>query len=86
VPLLTPATSPEVETTVAMAGAVLLHVPPPTPSARVSVEPTQILPVPVIAVGTGFTVSTCLILQPALIVYVTVSVPGTSPVNVAGGV
>ena len=67
-PLLMPVTSPEVDTTVAMAGDVLLQVPPPTPSARVSVEPTQILPVPVIAVGTGFIVNTCLILQPVPIV------------------
>lgn len=85
VPLLMPVTRPEVETTVATVGVILLQAPPPTPSLSVRVEPTQILPAPVIAVGTGFTVITTVTLQPVPIVYLIVSVPGRMPVNVPAG-
>ena len=59
-PGVTPVTTPVEELTVAAAGLLLLHVPPVVVQARVVVDPTDTLVVPVMAatVGTGFTVTT----------------------------
>ena len=50
VPADTPVTTPVNDPTLAIAGALLLHVPPVVASVRVSVVPTQMLVVPTIGV------------------------------------
>lgn len=56
VPELIPVTTPDAFT-VALAGVELLHVPPGTPLESVMVLPGHTLPGPVMAVGTGSTVT-----------------------------
>ena len=56
VPADTPVTTPDAEPTVAMAGVLLLQVPPVVTSVRGVVNPTQTEWEPAIAAGAGFTV------------------------------
>lgn len=81
-PFETPVTTPEVPT-VARAVLLLLHVPPP-PSESVMLAPTQTLLGPVIAEGSGLTVSTLVAIQPVpevkVIIVVPRATPDTSPV------
>ena len=55
-PALTPVTTPVVGCTVATAGVPELHVPPDTELLSVVVPPMQIVAVPLMAAGMGFTV------------------------------
>jgi hypothetical protein len=57
VPALTPVTTPPEAVTVAVPVLPLLHAPPPDASLRSVVRPMQMLAVPVMGSGTGFTVS-----------------------------
>jgi hypothetical protein len=54
---------------------LLLHVPPAGVLASVVVSPVQTPPPPVMAPGSGLTVTTAVDLQPELMVYVIVAVP-----------
>ena len=54
-PAVTPVTIPEVPTVALV--LLLLHVPPPVLFANAVVEPTQTVKVPVVATGTGWTVT-----------------------------
>lgn len=56
VPAAIPFTSPVAEPTVAMAGLLLLHVPPGDALLKVVVKPAQILIVPAMPEGSGLTV------------------------------
>ena len=56
VPANTPATTPVPDPIAALAGALLIHVPPDVPSVSVAVAPAQIAGLPAIAAGIGFTV------------------------------
>jgi hypothetical protein len=61
----TPVTRPEVSPTVASVVAPLLQVPPGVASYRTVVNPTHTLIVPVMAAGSGFTVTVAVAMQPA---------------------
>jgi hypothetical protein len=63
VPTPMPVTTPDV-LMVPTARLLLLHVPPPVAFASEVVEPTQIVRLPVIAVGDGLTVTTAVAEQP----------------------
>ncbi len=63
VPVATPVTTPEADT-VAIAGTVLLHMPPGVALDNVSEPPTQTLPLPVMGDGPAFTVTTMVAVQP----------------------
>jgi hypothetical protein len=78
VPAETPVTIPVVAPTVALALPVL-QVPPPA-SFRVVVVPGHTTSDPVIAPGSGFTVTTAVIEHPVGAVYVIVVVPASTPV------
>jgi hypothetical protein len=67
--------------TVAIAILLLLQVPPVVPSLNVVVKPTQTDAIPVIAAGTGFTVTTAVCLQPVDNVQVIVDVPELTPLT-----
>jgi hypothetical protein len=58
VPPATPVTTPVVDTTVAIVVVPLVQVPPLVASVNVVVSPWQTLVVPLMAVGSGFTVTT----------------------------
>lgn len=58
VPAATPVTMPVDDPMVAMAGLLLLHVPPVVASVKVDVPPTVVVVVPVMTAGMGFTVTT----------------------------
>ena len=60
VPAEIPVTSPVTEFTDASVASLVLQVPPPA-SVSVEVSPTQALAVPMIEVGSGFTVTTAVI-------------------------
>ena len=80
VPALRPVTTPAVDT-VPTAGVLLLHVPPVVVLVSVVVPFTQMLVIPVITAGNGFTVSTAVLRQPLVRLYVIVDVPpGAIPV------
>lgn len=64
VPAVTPATVPVDEPTVATAGLLLLHEPPPVLLNKVEVDPTHVLVVPVIAGGFGLTETDAVAIQP----------------------
>lgn len=80
VPAVTPVTTPPA-LTVAMAVLLLLHGQPGVASFSVVVAPWHINVVPVIATGSGVTVTTAYALQPAGVVYVIVDVPVATPVT-----
>ena len=58
VPPAIPVTTPVLEPIVATPPELLVQVPPPVASVNVVVSPTQTFVVPVIATGSGFTVTT----------------------------
>jgi hypothetical protein len=58
VPMLMPLTIPVVGPTVAIAGALLVYIPPVVALPNVLEDPIHILKAPVIADGSGFTVAT----------------------------
>jgi hypothetical protein len=64
VPVATPVTTPVLDATVATAVFELVQVPPVVVLARVVVDPTQVVAVPVIAFGLGLTETTAVCLQP----------------------
>ena len=64
VPASTPVTTPLPDPTVATATLLLLHVPPGTASAKLDVKPWQTLIVPVIAEGSGLTITTAVVVHP----------------------
>ena len=67
VPTVPPFTIPVADPIVALV-LLLVHVPPPVASLNVVVSPKHTLRSPSIAVGTGFTVTTAVALQPVPIV------------------
>ena len=58
-----------------------LHVPPVVPELNVELLPTQSKVTPVIVAGSGFTVTTWMLLQPYAMAYVTIVVPADTPVT-----
>lgn len=83
VPAITPVTTPDIEPTVAIVGAPLLHVPPVTASLSVVVAPAHMLALPVITDG-GITDNVVVVVHPVanpqIIVTVPAEVPYTTPV------
>ena len=79
VPGAKPVTIPVRLPTVAMAGMLLLHV-PPTPSLRVIVVPLHSCDGPAIGPGTGFTVNVLVAVQPEGNAYDITVVPSVKPV------
>ena len=77
-----PLTRPVPKPTVAIAGRLLVHVPPGTGWLNDDVIPSHALSVPTIATGAGVTVTTIVDVQPALNAYVIVVVPGLMPVTI----
>ena len=74
-------TIPESVPIVATSVLLLLHVPPAVPSLRILVSPEQIVVLPVIARGSGFTVTDIDRLQPVGSISVIVALPpGANPV------
>ena len=74
-------TIPEEEPTVPTAILLLLHMPPVLVSLKAEVDPEQILVVPVIAPGNGFTVSEYIEKQPPAISWKVIAVvPADTPV------
>lgn len=69
-------TSPEPRPIVAIAGVLLVHVPPGVVCVSVEVSPSHAESVPPIGAGAGVTVTTLLEVQPAVSEYVMVAVPG----------
>ena len=63
-PVLTPDTTPDVELTLAVPDALLVHVPPVGVELNVVVEPIHTTAVPVIAVGEALTVTVAADSQP----------------------
>jgi hypothetical protein len=63
VPAVTPVTTPPA-VMVATAGVALLHVPPAVTLLKVVVEPMQTLVVPVMAAGSGLTVTVVVTAHP----------------------
>ena len=78
-PAAIPVTVPS-EPTVALAVLLLLHVPPAVASVRLTVKPTHIGALPVIAV-IGLTVTTTVFWQLAPVIYVINAVPPLTPVT-----
>ena len=66
VPAVTPVTTPELKTIVAVAVLLLLHVPPVVAFENTAVEPIQTVPGPVLVAGAAFIVTTALRIQPVL--------------------
>ena len=61
---------------------LLAHVPPAVASLKVLVAPVQALGVPLIALGDVFTVTTVVVLQLPVVVYVMVVVPAATGVTI----
>ncbi len=80
-PLVRPVTTPEADPTTAIAGLLLLHVPPVGEELNVVEVPSQMANVPVMALGAVFTVTTLVAKQPPASVYVIVAVPAVPPVT-----
>jgi hypothetical protein len=81
VPAATPVTTPSVST-VPIAMSLLLHVPPVVIVANVVVLPRHTVDAPVIVAGNWFTVTSLVISQPELILYVIVAIPSETPVHI----
>ena len=77
--VIMPDTIPDAEPTLAMAGALLDHVPPATASLNVVVRPEHTDVIPVIAAGNTFTVTVRIAMQPSPSVYDMVAVPAVIP-------
>lgn len=80
-PPVTPVTIPVDEPTVAIAVLLLAHVPPPA-SLRVVVLPAHTVATPVIAPGSGLTVTVVIRMQPVGNVYVIGALPADIPVTI----
>ena len=80
VPGVTPPTVPVVVTVAAPVIFVAVQVPEGVALANNVVPPWQTMPVPVIAVGTGFTVATLTVWQPVDNLYVIFALPAMLPV------
>lgn len=80
-PGVMPVTRPVLGNTVAIAGALLLQLPPGVGSVSVVVNPTQMLDKPLITPGRGFTVTIAVAEQPVGSVYEIVTVPAATPVT-----
>ena len=72
---MVPVTLPEAST-VAMAGSLLLQLPPGLVVPRATVAPSHTADGPVMGAGSAYTVTTCVVLQPEGSVYVMVAVSG----------
>lgn len=79
-PAATPVTTPVDEPIVATVTLLLAHVPPVLALLSVVVAPVHTDVVPVIAAGSGFTVTTIDLAQPVPSVYIMVDVPVVSAV------
>lgn len=66
VPAAAPVTTPDVELTLAVPDALLVHTPPVGEEDKVVVDPTQTVAVPDIAPGVVFTVTTAVTKHPLL--------------------
>jgi hypothetical protein len=75
----TPFTTPDEEPTEAVAGVLLLHVPPVVILVSVMDEPRHTLPGPEIAAGNGLMVTMADVLQPVPRVYSIAAVPAATP-------
>ena len=78
VPAVAPVITPVAEPMVAVPVVLLLHVPPVVASVSAIVEPEHTLKPadgPRMLVGTGFTVTVVVAVQPTVVVYVTTDVP-----------
>ena len=64
-PNVLPVTTPEDEPMDAIAGSLLVHIPPDTPSVSVVVNPRPTALMPEMAVGSGVTVTMVVTKQPA---------------------
>ena len=80
VPGVTPVTTPLPGTMVATRGSPLLQVPPALASLKFVVAPTQTELLPVIAAGSGFTVSVADVAHPVVSLYPMITVPAATPV------
>ena len=76
-----PVAIPVAEPIVATATFADAHMPPEVASLSVVVPPLHITVVPVMGAGLGLTVMVVLVVQPAVEVYMIVTVPGVRPVN-----
>lgn len=82
VPAVVPVITPVVLPMVAMAGLLLVHIPPTVALVRVVVCPLHTAPAPVIAPGVALTVMLFVAVQPVVgIVYVMVAVPAVMPLT-----
>ncbi len=79
VPAATPDTTPDVEFTLAVPEALLVHTPPVGDEDNVVVDPVHTESVPEIAEGAALTVTTLVAKQPPAKVYVIVAVPVATP-------
>ena len=75
VPCTAPVTTPVLTPTVAIAVDAAVHVPPGSVSLNAVVEDVHTVGVPIIAAGSGFTVTTLNAIHPVGSVYVIVAVP-----------
>jgi hypothetical protein len=82
IPASNPVTIPVPDPTLAVAGSLLLHVPPLVKSASVTVLPTHSEVPPVIPAGAAFTVIALYIRQPVPSEYVIVTVPAAIPLTI----
>jgi hypothetical protein len=82
VPVATPVTTPVELFIVAVAGVLLLHVPPGVVVVNATVALTHEIEAPVIAAGVWFTVTTELAGVPHPLEYEMVAVPGAMPVTI----
>jgi hypothetical protein len=82
VPDDTPYTIPELVPTVATLVVLLLHMPPPVVLLSVVLLPTHTVDEPVIAAGSGLTVTTSVAKHPVDTVYVIVDVPKPTLVTI----
>jgi hypothetical protein len=64
IPVATPVTTPVAASTVAIAGVLLVQVPPVGVLDNVRVPPTHAVAVPAIAVGKALTVTVAVVIQP----------------------
>jgi hypothetical protein len=64
VPADNPVIKPVIESAQAIVVSLLFHIPPPIPSYNTPNEPAQIPVLPVIGVGTGFTLTVVVAIHP----------------------
>lgn len=81
-PVLMPDTTPDVRPIVATEVLVLVHVPPGSELYRVDVNPSHTVVLPVIADGSGCTVTAIVAKHPAGVVNLIVAMPAVIPVMI----